>query len=138
MKENDDKILELKRKIELEKIKLQEVSRYVPKTTCVFSVGDNLKINLRVCDVNTLNQLLIIVQTLICTAVPMGLINASFSGFTLEEWKSDIIGLRNQKAILDRKAEISKYETKLQSLLSDDKKTELEIAAIEDALAIGG
>ena len=137
MNNNDDKILELKRKIELEKAKLKEVSNYTPKTTCVYRINDDVKFNIRTMSVNELNQMLIVVQTLICTAVPMNLMDTEFSGFTLAEWKADIIGLRDQKKIMERKAAIAQYESKLQSMLSDDKKTELEIAAIENALVMG-
>ena len=138
MNNNDDKILELKRKIELEKAKLKEVSHFTPQTTCVYKINNDVKFNIRTMSINELNQMLIIVQTLICTAVPMNLIDTKFSGFTLAEWKADIIGIRDQKKIVERKAAIAQYESKLQSMLSDDKKTELEIAAIENALAIGG
>lgn len=138
MGSNDDKILELKQRIELEKLKLKEIARFTPKTTCVYVINDSIKFNIRTMSIDELNQLLIIVQTLICTAVPMGLTSTLFSGFTLEEWKSDIIGLRDQKMIMERKAKISRFETRLQSMLSDDKKTELEIAAIENALAFEG
>lgn len=134
MNKNDEKILELKHRINLEKASLQLVERYIPKTTCVIGFGGAGDLHLRTLSVNELNQLLLIVQSLICVAVPMDLMDTTFSGFTLEDWKSDIVGLRNQKNVSERKSMIAKLESRLQSMLSDEKKTEFEIAEIEKML----
>lgn len=137
MSKNDDKILELRAKIQAEKDKLdQSAKRYMPVTTCVFNFKDTFKLNLRTLSANELNQALIVVQSLIEAASAMNLTETTFSGFSLEQWKADIIGIRDQLTVSERKLLIAKYEAKLKSMLSSDKRTELEISDIQELLGL--
>jgi len=129
---NDQKILDLKKKIEEEKKALNEKTKFQPVTTCIIDLLGN-KINLRTLSVSELQIVLTAVNALLKSADELG-IDPDISGFDLEDWRYDITGILKQKEISDRKTVINKLEAKLQSMLSDEKKTELEIEEIAKML----
>ena len=127
---NDARIMILKGQIQRERDSITEAKKFVPATTCIYTFPNNTKINLRALTEDELTQLLIIVHTLIGTAEKMDRPGALFQGFTLYDWAHDIEGCLEQRYIHERKAKLARYEKQLDSLLSDDKKTELELDAI--------
>ena len=54
----------------------------------------------------------------------------TISGFSLADWIEDVSGLIEAKTIREEKTKLDKLEKQLDSLLSSDKRTELEIDAI--------
>ena len=136
MSANDNRIITLKATIEAKRIELreQEVTRFVPKTTCCIQFKDGTKINLHTLDANELSLALIIMQTLFNNAYALNLTEAKISGFFFNDWIDDISALLHNKQIKDKKAQLNQLEKKLNSLLSEDKRTELELDDIANLL----
>ena len=131
---NDQKILELRKKIAEERKALSAVSKFQPLTTCIIEQF-GIKINLRTLTNAQLRLLFVAVNALIKSAAKVEMTNVKLSEFTLENWLSDVKGMLEQREMVERKIMINKLEDKLQSMLSDEKKTELEIESIEKLLA---
>lgn len=133
---NDEKILELKKLIEQEKKKYDKQKRFNPETCCIFELNGG-KINLNtINDVDKLNELLIYFNTFRLSAIDLGLASHMYkvNGFGVDQWMNDI---RNKIEYIDYKNHLKQLEEKerlLDKLLSEDKKTELELLNIEKML----
>ena len=134
MSMNDDKILELKKRIDKKKEELGKSQRFAPVTSCSIEL-DGARHNLHAVSRETLVLLACKLQALYTAAADLGLEeDLAISGFHVKEWGADI---KARLAIMDRKkteGELAAMEAKLDKLLSVDKKTELELAAIEALL----
>ena len=134
MSKNDDKILLLKKKIEEKKTELGKVKRFAPITSCSLEM-DGTRYNLHVAGREQLILLACKLQALYTAADDLGYADeCTISGFHVSEWGSDV---KARLDILDQKkteAELTIMESKLDKLLSEDKKTELELAEIEALL----
>ena len=134
MSKNDDKILLLKKKIEEKKTELGKVKRFAPITSCSLEM-DGARYNLHAASREQLILLACKLQALYMAADEIGYADECvISGFHVREWGSDI---KARLDILDRKkteSELRAMESKLDKLLSEDKKTELELAEIEALL----
>lgn len=133
---NDNRILELKKQIDIKRTELGKQPRFIPLTTCLFERNGN-RINLHaLTSVKQVNELLVFFNLYVMSAKDLEL-DASeieLNGFPVTDW---IMDLKSKKAIIeytDKKEQLIKLEKKLDKLLSDDKKTELEIDAIADLL----
>lgn len=126
MSKNDDRILELKEKIEEKKQELSgKNTRFVPVTNCIIEL-DGMANNLHTCDSDKLALLLVKLNLYKKEAENLD-IDFVISGYSIDDWITDI---KNKFDITKTKAEIytlKKMESKLDELLSEDKKTELEI-----------
>lgn len=131
---NDQRILELKKQIEIKKEKLGKVTRFVPITNCLIEL-DEIKYNLQTLTKDQLTLLLVKLNSLFISARDMNLTNdVVISGFCLSDWIEDIV---NKLSVINRKNEeksLKLMEDKLIKLLSDGKKVELEIDEIESLL----
>lgn len=134
MSMNDDKILELKKRIEKKKEDLGATQRFAPVTSCSLEL-DGVRYNLHAASREQLILLACKLQALYMAADEIGYADECvISGFHVREWGSDI---KARLAILDRKkteSDLAAMEAQLDKLLSVDKKTELELAAIEALL----
>lgn len=126
MSKNDDRILELKEKIEKKKQELSDKNtRFVPVTNCIIEL-DGVTNNLHICDADKLALLLVKLSLYKKEAENLD-INFVVSGYSIDDWITDI---KNKFEVTKTKAEIynlKAMESKLDELLSEDKKTELEI-----------
>ena len=132
MSKNDDKILKLKEQIEQKKAEIGKVRTFAPITSCSLEV-DGSRYNLHVADEDTLVYLLCKLTLLGMAADKLGY-TCRVSGYAVGDWMEDIetkLNLAKQKAKI---AELKATEAKLDKLLSDEKKTELELADIEAML----
>ena len=134
MSKNDDRILELKSQIELKKKELSKKKvKFSPETNCILEL-DSEKYNLNVCADEVLINLLIKLNMYLMSANNLGITPPNFSGYSIDLWMTDI----KSKLVVSelRKEEVSlrAMESKLDKLLSDDKKTELEIDEIASLL----
>lgn len=131
---NDQRILELKKQIELKKEKLGKSARFTPITNCSLELHGT-RHNLNVLDKEKLLQLLVMLNSYYLSAKDLAVLTqVTFSGYKLDEWLTDINAKLN---ILSRKSEeqaLKVMEDKLLKLLSDGKKVELEIDEIEAML----
>ena len=127
MSKNDDRILELKRQIETKKQGLsKKKTRFVPETNCVLEL-DSVKYNINVLDANALMYLMLKINLYNLYADSLKVTHPTISGYITDLWIEDI---RSKMAVLELKKEeleLKQMESKLDKLLSDDKKTELEI-----------
>ena len=134
MSKNDDKILLLKQQIATKKADLGKAQRFAPITSCSIEL-DGTRHNLHAASRDQLVFLLCKLNLLSHAAEDVGYPGECMvSGFSTVDWETDV---RAKLAALDQKDEETKLkamEAKLDKLLSEDKKTELELAAIEAML----
>lgn len=134
MSKNDDRILELKKQIETKKKAISEKKvRFIPETNCVLNM-DGITINLNVCSDDALVLLLIRLNSYLMSAVDLGMSNFEISGYSVTAWIEDIKSKLEVSDLNKKKSDLKKMESKLDKLLSDDKKTELEIDEIANLL----
>ncbi|HID0768045.1 TPA: hypothetical protein ACXDAZ_002574 [Clostridium botulinum] len=133
---NDNKILELKKQIEKKKelIKLSKSNSYEFKTNRVVDF-EGEKYNLNVLQADKLNILMIRLNMYKLAAIDLKILDQCIiSGYNVQDWINDI---RCKLEILNLKEEERKLklmENKLDKMLSDEKKVELELNEIEDML----
>lgn len=142
---NDERILKLKKSIEEKRAEIEKIGKYVPATTCIIQPKFGEKINLHVLDENELVLLLSWLKAMgigfsdyveydNLEGIDLGIKEPKISGFTIAEWKEDIKNLLRQKKIKAKKLQLNAMEKKLTDLLSEDKRTELELDDIEALL----
>ena len=126
MSKNDDRILELKEKIEKKKLELSDKNtRFVPVTNCIMELDGETN-NLHTCDAGKLALLLVKLSLYKKEADNLG-IKLMISGYEVDDWLTDI---KNKIEVMETRLEMNNLkamEGKLDKLLSEDKKTELEI-----------
>jgi hypothetical protein len=131
---NDKKIMELKKQIAEKKVKLEGINRFVPITNCSIEL-DGQRYNLQVLQKDQIVELMVRVNLYLMSAKDLELLEIyTISGYKPEDW---IIDLKARLDILSKKDEERKLkamEEKLDRLLSDEKKTELELDEIESLL----
>ena len=134
MSKNDDRILELKKQIDEKKDNITNKKvKFVPETNCVL-IFDGINYNLNVCQYEDLKLLLIKLNSYVISAKDLGYDDFVLSGYNVSEWLNDI---QNKIEVIELKKEevmLKSMESKLDKLLSDDKKTELEIDEIAGLL----
>ncbi len=130
MSKNDDKIIALKKTIELRRESIGKPLRFTPKTSCVIEL-DGVRYNINVLQRDELILLYCKLQALATAADHLGVTDQLvISGFPITMWGEDIgnrIGVIDQKNTLTH---LEAMEAQLDKLLSGDKRTELEIDAI--------
>lgn len=129
---NDERIIELKKVIEKKREELNNMHhRFVPRTTCILQL-DGETYNLNVSTEN-LKYLLVKVHSLILSADSLKIPaeEIKISGFSLVDWACDISEKIESIKYRDKKRELTNIEKQLNSLLSDDKQTELQIDSLE-------
>lgn len=134
MNKNDDRILELKKQIEAKKKAISEKKvRFIPETNCVLNM-DGMNINLNVCSDEALVLLLIRLNSYLMSAVDLEMSDFEISGYSVTDWIKDIKSKLEVSSLKKEEIDLKKMESKLDKLLSDDKKTEIEIDEIANLL----
>lgn len=130
MAKNDDRIIELKKQIEVKKRDLAANKVwFTPETNCLLDL-EGIKYNLNVCTNDVLMLLMIRLHMYELSAKDLEVSSPLFCGYPTGLWITDI---KNKLAVSNLKREeneLEKMEAKLDRLLSEDKKTELEINEI--------
>ena len=133
-KTNDERILELKKQIEIKKDKLSKAARFTPVTNCSIEL-DGVRSNIQVLPKDQLVLLMVKLNSYLMSAKGLEIAEGfEISGYHVSNWISDI---QSKIDILSRKDEernLKAMEDKLLKLLSDGKKVELEIDEIESLL----
>lgn len=133
---NDERILELKKQIEEKKNELGKQPRFTPVTTCLFD-REGCRVNIHtLTSVKDINAMLVFFNTYVMSAKDLDIdcAEVELDGFSVLDWMED---LKSKKAVVEystKKEQLTALEKKLDKLLSDDKKTELEIEAIADLI----
>ena len=134
MSKNDDRILELKKQVEDKKKELaSKKTRFVPITNCILEM-DGMTLNLNVLSESALILLWIRLNTYRMSAADLGLHKFEISGYDLEDWIIDVKARLEVIATKREENNLKAMETKLDKLLSEDKKTELELDSIAELL----
>lgn len=132
MKKNDKKILDLKKIVDLKKQELDKMKKtYRNLTNCMITIF-GMKYNINVL---TKDELYLLLEHL--KAIYSGLNNKEFkiSSFNITSWISDIEHKITTFEIKGKEEELEKMEIKLNDLLSEDTRTNIELEALEAALA---
>lgn len=123
---NDERIMQLKQQIEIKRKELaNQNSRFIPATNCMLLL-DNVTYNLHL---EITEWLLIKVNMIAMSAKDLGMdiSQVEISGYKLTDWLEDIGNKLKTQKYKEEKRKLEKLEKQLDSLLSDDKRTELEI-----------
>jgi hypothetical protein len=140
MSTNDDKIKELLNQLNDKKNKLGKRERHVLETNGLLKIDD------KSFNINTINNPNVIVELLANLISRENNYNEAakrlniqsqftWNGYTIEQWETDF---RNRLNVIeyDRKLkELKELENRLNSLISDDGKTSLEIDNISGVLS---
>ena len=134
MSKNDDRILELRKQIEKKKddIASRKV-KFSPETNCVLDF-DGERYNLNVVSDDTLTLLIIRLNMYNMSADNLKMQYPIISGYSTDLWIQDIKSKLAVSGMKKEENDLKKMEAKLTKLLSDDKKTELEIDEIAELL----
>lgn len=134
MSKNDERVLQLKKIIDEKKSELKEVKRFTPLTNCVLSL-ENQKYNLNVLQLDDLKWLLVKLNMYLMSAKDLN-VKLEISGYNIEDWLEDT---KSKIEILEHKkkeSELKELEKELDKLLSDEKRTELELDKIAELLSL--
>ena len=126
---NDERIMQLKQQIETKRKELaNQTGRFTPVTNCLLVI-DKVTYNLHV---ESSELLLIKVNMMAMSAKDLGLdiSKVIISGYSLADWIDDIQNYLKVQSYKDEKRKLERLEKQLDALLSDDKRTELEIDSI--------
>ena len=131
---NDIKIMELKEQIVTKRDKLNSIKKFSPVTNCSIEL-DGVRYNIQVLTREQLILLLVKLNSYFYSAKALELLDDYIiSGYKVEEW---IVDMKARLDIISRKEEEKKLksmEEKLDRLLSNEKKTELELSDIAEML----
>lgn len=131
---NDEKILELKKQIDVKKKDLAKKKvKFTPETNCILEL-DNIKYNLNVATEDTLSVLMLRLNLYVISAKDLNVPLPIISGYSVDIWITDIKNKLSVSGTKREEIELKNLETKLNKMLSDDKKTELELEEIATLL----
>lgn len=138
-KEKDLLIDQLLAKVEEKKKQIEKIKNPVFKTNLSFPMemfGNGNRINLNVVPDETLFSLLVHLDSLIHKSY--GAYEVEFPskwfGFKLEDWRDDILLMIKKKHSQTQVSELRAIETKLNSLISEDKKKDIELQNLSKLL----
>ena len=131
---NDKKIMELKKQIAEKKVKLEGINRFVPVTNCSIEV-DGQRYNLNTLQKEQMIQLMVRINLYRISAKDLELTEEfNISGYKPEDWITDLKARLDILSKKDEERKLKAMEEKLDRMLSDEKKTELELDDIEAML----
>lgn len=131
-KVHDAKIIELKKQIEEKKEKLKDVKRFSPVTKCIINLDGKAQ-NLNVLKKEDLILLLVKLNLLKKSADELGY-PLTIDGYLVQDWMEDIQSKLKLTEYKEEENKLNILNQKLTTLLSEDKKVELELEEIEGLL----
>lgn len=131
---NDQKILELKKQIEEKKKKLDKSQKFVPVTNCSIEV-DGVRYNIHTLVKEQAIALIVKLNSYAISAKELELLESyAICGYNVIEWIEDLKAKLDFMSRKEEEQKLKAMEAKLDRLLSDDKKVELELNEIESLL----
>ena len=131
---NDIKIMELRGQIITKKDKLNKIKKFSPITNCSIEV-DNIRSNIQVLSKEQLIALIVKLNSYKTSAKELGLLDEYIiSGYNVQDWIEDIKAKLDVVSRKDEERKLTEMESRLSKMLSNEKKTELEINEIEALL----
>lgn len=134
--ENDKKVLELKNKIKEKKALLNKGKKFSPTTNASLILPQFDKVyNLHTLDIDTCRLLLVHLNTYKMSAKDLNLDGPLvISNYNVDLWIEDLRSRMENLSIKSEEQKLHNLEKKLEQLLSEDKRTQLELDSIEDLL----
>ena len=130
MSKNDERVLQLKKQVENKKKELADKKRkFVPETNLVLEINGD-RVNLNVLNENQLKNILVQLNMYRLSVVDLKMDDFVVSGYTVDQWMNDVRDKLGEKELKREENELKSLEAKLDKLLSEDKKTELELDSI--------
>jgi hypothetical protein len=132
---NDKRIIEMREKIRIKKEELESIAKVEYKTHLSLNlVGE--RYNLNVASEDILLRVLLNLNMINNAVKSDELLQREYriEGYTVEDWIYDVKAKYELKKVRAKKSELIALENKLVNMLSDDKKTELELDSIEDMI----
>lgn len=134
MIKNDGKILELKKQIDIKRQKLKEIEKFSPVTNLSLEFN-SVRININTLNKAKIIELMVKLNAELLSSKDLGIEgNYMISGFTLMDWITDLRAKLTQLSKREEENKLKQMESKLDQLLSDEKKTELELDEIAELL----
>lgn len=134
VKNNDQKILELKKQIEEKKKLVNKSQRFTPITNCSIEL-DGTRYNIHTLNRTSAISLLVKLGALLMSAINLGLEEEYvISGYKVNDWLEDIKAKMENINRAEEENKLRAMESKLDQLLSNEKKVELELGEIEAML----
>ena len=131
---NDSKIITLKNQISEKRRQIDKIKKFTPITNCSIEV-DGIRSNIQVLAKDQLIALVVKLNSYLSSAKELGLLDEYIiSGYKAEDWIADIKSKLDIVSRKDEERKLKDMEEKLDRLLSNEKKTELEINEIENML----
>lgn len=134
MSKNDAKILQLKNLIEKKKEEVEKASITFRPTTNFVLIQNGQSLNLHTCTVEQLKLKAIELYNTERGALALGFEDMSINGFKICDWLSDIRNKIDQLELAQKKKDLKLMEAKLDTMLSEEKKIELELDDIANLL----
>ena len=133
---NDEMILQLKKKVEEQKAELAKLPRTLQSETSTVFTPDIDKKSIRVMSVEQLKLLKVQLRAYAMAAedLDMEVEEVIVSGFTIDKWIHDIDGQISVLTRVEKEKKLKETENTLNRLLSDDKRTELELQKLAEML----
>jgi hypothetical protein len=131
---NDKTILVLKKQIEDKKSALKTSERFTPVTNCSLELDGN-RVNIQVLSKEQIINFLVRLNAYRLAAKDLDLLgDYTICGYSVDDWMKD---LKSRLMNVNRTAELDKLkslENRLHTLLSNEKKIELEIEEIASSI----
>ena len=122
-------ILQLKKKVEEQKTELAKLPRTLQSETSTVFRQDAENLNLRVMSIEQLKLLKVKLHTYIMAATDLEMEQDEvvISGFSIDKWMHDIDMQISVLTRVEKEKKLKETEATLNRMLSDDKRTELEL-----------
>lgn len=131
---NDSKILELKKQIEEKKKSVSKAKKFTPVTNCSIEL-DGVRINIQTLNKEQIISLLVKLNSYAASAKELDLLEQYvISGYGVNDWIEDLKSKLDFINSKDEEQKLKLMEAKLDKLLSEDKKVELELNEIANML----
>lgn len=133
---NDEMILQLKKKVEEQKAELAKLPRTLQSETSTVFRTDAENSNLRVMSVEQLKLLKVKLHAYAMSAIDLeiGIDEVVVSGFSIDKWMHDIDMQISVLTRAEKEKKLKETEATLNRMLSDDKRTELELQELAKML----
>lgn len=133
---NDEMILQLKKKVEEQKAELAKLPRTLQSETSTVFRTDAENLNLRVMSIEQLKLLKVKLHAYVMSAIDLeiGIDEVIVSGFSIDKWMHDIGMQISVLTRVEKEKKLKETEATLNRMLSDDKRTELELQELAKML----
>jgi hypothetical protein len=139
-KKNDALVGQLLKKVEEKKAQIKKIKHPSFKTNLSLPVdGTTSRINLNVATPELLFSILVTLETRIEKSLGVAakydlVFDNTWHGFTLEDWRDDVVLKIKQSQAQRQVTELRTIEKKLGGLMSEDKRTNLELEKLSELL----